>query len=691
MPASRFHRSLGTVATTALAVSLVSASVTTPAFAADTTSTIAAIAKGQTTYVKAAGWRGGFGPCGAGPGFAGYYATGTGQHNSCATPGTNGGPAHAWCADFAGWVWQQAGVPNMDSRLDDMAYSFLNYNGGANVTKTPAVGDAVVFSEQSTSGADIPPANWPSKSIGIAHVAIVVAVPDSGHITVVGGNDNGEVEQETIPSAIGSAGEGHYVYRYVTPGTATPPPAPTPAAVTSLGTWNGTTAATASPQAASGQIMLTATETNASRLWYYLDNTNPAAGGTGLISATDSGGAASPAHKLVLNTASLANGNHTVTAAAFDAGNANQIDSTKTITISVNNMPPAAKTSPALAPLPNGDFDVAWQAADTNKSLWLGTGTGGNMWNYGNPYVMGVAPGTNPSIVTQSDGSWVAAWQGADANHTLWLATGSGSTMTSYGNPHQMGVAAGTSPSLVVLPGGGWEVAWQGADTHHTLWLATGTGTVMNSYGNPYQMGVAAGTNPSLAAMPDGSYTVAWQAADSGHTLWLATGTGTVMNSYGNPYQMGVAAGSSPSLVPLATGGWEAAWHGADTNGTLWLATGTGTVMNSYGNPYQMGVAAGTNPSLAAMPDGSYTVAWQAADSGHTLWLATGTGTVMNSYGNPYQMGVAAGSSPSLVPLATGGWEAAWHGADTNGTLWLATGTGTVMNSYGNPYQMGVA
>ncbi|MFE0463906.1 CHAP domain-containing protein, partial [Kitasatospora sp. NPDC058965] len=448
MPSSRLRRSAGTLATTALAVSLVSAVATAPAFAADTASTIATIAKGQITHTIRTGYCGGYGPCGAGPAFAGYYATGTGQHNSCASPGSNAGQRQAWCADFAGWVWQQAGVPSMDGRLDDWAYSFLNYNGGANVTKTPGVGDAVVFSEQRTTGADIPSANWPSTVNGIAHVAVVVAVPDSSHITVVGGNDNSEVEEETIPSAIGSAGEGHYVYRYVTPGTGTPSAAQTPATLSSIGTWNGSKLVADSPQPASGQIMLTATEANAARVWYYLDNTNPAGSGTGLISAADSGGGASPSHKLVLNTASLSNGTHTVTAAAFDVGNANQIDATRTFTITVNNTPPAAKTSPVLAALPNGDYDVAWQGADANKSLWFGTGTGSNMWNYGNPYVMGVAPGTNPSIITQSDGSWVAAWQGADANRTLWLATGSGTTMTSYGNPYQMGVAPGTSPSL---------------------------------------------------------------------------------------------------------------------------------------------------------------------------------------------------------------------------------------------------
>jgi hypothetical protein len=89
----------------------------------------------------------------------------------------NGGSPEYWCADFALWVWSQAGVTNV-SGLDAAAGSFYVYgqNNGT-LSDTPAVGDAVVFDYSGGGVAD--------------HVAIVTQVNADGTIETVSGDWNG--------------------------------------------------------------------------------------------------------------------------------------------------------------------------------------------------------------------------------------------------------------------------------------------------------------------------------------------------------------------------------------------------------------------------------------------------------------------------------------------------------------------
>jgi hypothetical protein len=85
----------------------------------------------------------------------------------------NGGSPEYWCADFARWVWAQAGVDT--AGLDAGAGSFFAY-GQTNQTLhfTPSVGDAVVFNYHGGASAD--------------HVAIVVQVNADGTVETVSGD-----------------------------------------------------------------------------------------------------------------------------------------------------------------------------------------------------------------------------------------------------------------------------------------------------------------------------------------------------------------------------------------------------------------------------------------------------------------------------------------------------------------------
>lgn len=111
-----------------------------------------------------------------------------GYNSSCT--GSNGSPEN-WCADFAAWVWAQAGY-NTDG-LTPAAGSFGQY--GAGIHSDPQVGDAVLFDYDGASYAD--------------HVAIVTAVNPDGTIDSIGGNEvtndpsTSSVNGDHYPSAVG--------------------------------------------------------------------------------------------------------------------------------------------------------------------------------------------------------------------------------------------------------------------------------------------------------------------------------------------------------------------------------------------------------------------------------------------------------------------------------------------------------
>jgi hypothetical protein len=101
-----------------------------------------------------------------------------------------------WCADFAKWVWVQAGVPSSTvSSINAAAYSFYSWgksHGG--VSSTPGLGDAVIFS---TNKGD-----HTTGSGGIHHVAIVTAVSGSS-VKIVSGDwgGHGSTQQQFADSA----------------------------------------------------------------------------------------------------------------------------------------------------------------------------------------------------------------------------------------------------------------------------------------------------------------------------------------------------------------------------------------------------------------------------------------------------------------------------------------------------------
>jgi hypothetical protein len=138
-----------------------------------------------------------------------------------------------WCADFAKWVWGQAGVRSDLGTLNPGAASFYTWalEHGQQPrfgSDTPAVGDAVVF---------YPP--WDSAPTGswADHVGIVVGVNSNGTVDLVNGDFGGDgtpitVEQNndislaSWASEVWNSGE---KWIFVSPGAVSAPPPRLPA------------------------------------------------------------------------------------------------------------------------------------------------------------------------------------------------------------------------------------------------------------------------------------------------------------------------------------------------------------------------------------------------------------------------------------------------------------------------------
>ena len=87
------------------------------------------------------------------------------------------GPCEQWCALFATWAWEQAGVPIPRYAFTGDIWGWARANTGVlPPTATPAVGDAVLYG------------TGPSSTTTSVHVAIVTQVWPDGAIMTVGGD-----------------------------------------------------------------------------------------------------------------------------------------------------------------------------------------------------------------------------------------------------------------------------------------------------------------------------------------------------------------------------------------------------------------------------------------------------------------------------------------------------------------------
>ncbi|MFD7258118.1 CHAP domain-containing protein [Streptomyces sp. NPDC059874] len=146
----------------------------------------------------------------------GGYVGGVNQSSSC----SNGQRTHAWCADFAGWVWARNGVKNLGT-LNDMALSFYTYGEkNGTLSSTPHVGDAVVYNYGGSYSDD--------------HVAIVTGV-SGDNVTITGGNQGGypgHVSTATTTNwRVGQSPWGQRISGYISPAGSNAPSYPNPSSL----------------------------------------------------------------------------------------------------------------------------------------------------------------------------------------------------------------------------------------------------------------------------------------------------------------------------------------------------------------------------------------------------------------------------------------------------------------------------
>jgi hypothetical protein len=258
-------------------------------------------------------------------------------------------------------------------------------------------------------------------------------------------------------------------------------------------------------------------------------------------------------------------------------------------------------TSPAIAELSNGTYEIAYQSSSGYLTLF----NSGSLTNTGLP----MKSGTSPAIAAQAGGGYQVAYQSSSGS--MWTYT-----PTSGGVNQSQGMLAGTSPSITALSGGGYEMAFQ-ANTGNLILY--GSGGNLNT-----GLGMKSGTSPSIAAA-GGGFESAFQ-ANTG-VLWTFGTNGTA------DLGLGMASGTSPAIAGLTTGGYEMAFQ-----------TNTG-VLEVYGSAADLntgiGMESGTSPAITGVAVGGYETGIQVNTHDFALW-----GTAGNVATN---LSLDSGTSPSLA------------------------------------------
>ncbi|MDH6110579.1 hypothetical protein P3T36_006167 [Kitasatospora sp. MAP12-15] len=110
------------------------------------------------------------------------------QFETSCSGGYSGGPEY-WCADFAQWVWQNAGFSTTGLSADSASFQTYGQRNGTQHTATsysPQPGDAVEYAS--------------TKDSAIHHVGLVTAVNPDGSITTANGDWNG-TPGDNVPMA----------------------------------------------------------------------------------------------------------------------------------------------------------------------------------------------------------------------------------------------------------------------------------------------------------------------------------------------------------------------------------------------------------------------------------------------------------------------------------------------------------
>lgn len=227
--------------------------------------------------------------------------------------------------------------------------------------------------------------------------------------------------------------------------------------------------------------------------------------------------------------AALPNGGFEIVFTNADDGLLWQRDSDGTFRRVADGLGVAALTSPVIAADASGKFDIAFHANATDD-LWIVVN------NVGYNTALQVAGHSSPAIAALEIGGYELVFTNR-ADGLLWEQGPDGiPRMVSNG----LRPEADTSPAVAADGNGGFEIALHG-DTTDDLWTVTPDNT-----GHDMGQKVLAGTSPGIAALPGGGFQVAFQSSGQG-AMELAP------NGAGQDAGVTMAAGTSPGISAPAT------------------------------------------------------------------------------------------------------------------------------------------
>jgi CHAP domain len=365
----------------------------------------------------------------------------------------SGWRSNYWCADFAAWVWRQAGV-NFTygwAGSDINAYSASFYSWGLATGNwhalssgyQPQPGDVAVYGGLSWGGAG-------------GHVGIYVSGP-AGAPTVVNGDWGypgfADVYEESNESNTGPGGGSldGYVSPPNQPGNTVGPSGGGPS--------SGGAPGTGGP----GPV-----GTNGYQLAFQANTHELIAFGAAATALTGQGmmPGTSP------SVTALAGGGYEM---AFQANTGNLIVFGSGGNINTQQGMKAG-TSPSIAGSPGGGFQVAFQANTGNLYTFNSSSGAANLQQ-------GMDNNTSPSITALAGGGYEMAFQ---ANTGNLIVFGSGGNINT-----QQGMKAETSPAIAASPSGGFEAAFQ-ANTGNLYTFNSSSGAAN------LQQGMDNNTSPSI-------------------------------------------------------------------------------------------------------------------------------------------------------------------------------------------------
>jgi hypothetical protein len=569
----------------------------------------------------------GHGPCdagGVGSG-VGYYASNANQNSSCI------GDGHAWCADFAAWVWQQAGA-TVDTNLTDSAGSFVAYGNAhpgmlhGDRSYQPQVGDAVVFDYSSTY--------YGPNSPGADHVALVSDITQSGgtttSLTYMNGNWGNKVtpQTESIGFYVGQQPSGEIgengqmtVSYYVSPVGLTAIPDKPTVSVTSPGTVSGNvTISAAVSDSTSGVTYSTK---------FYV---TPPGGSAAQVGSSQPGSAPS----VMWNTTGLPGGTYTIkaTSTASNASGTSPSATSAAVSAVVYNSPVAADGNGRTVVFIDPSGKVAYDLGDS--SGWHGpTELASSIPRADSPVVINQA-GT-VIVFIDSTGRVVNDWY----NSTGWHG------------PATTGTGTALAGSPLAINAAGNEIAF--IDSSGNVALDTGT----SGWTGPHELTGAPRADTPIAMNDAGTDVVYFNTSDNVVNNWADSG-----GAWHGPANIGGTAAAASSITD------------DDAGDSVVFTDSSGRVVHDYPLPNNGEWSTSPGPLGGTAPAGS---GFATSGDGTDVTFFNSSSNLVHDYVSNVTHTWASSPGPLAGTARTGSGIAEDDAADT---IFFVDTSGYIVNAY---------